>query len=496
MKGKDPHKSFVNLNYNCNNNCSSCIMEYMNSQIEKSTKKIKEEIDIILKDLNHIELNGGEPTLNKNLFSILKYIEEKKKGMEIALITNARMFSIPSFAKRLKYLNLKKFKIDTTIYGPNSKIHDAITRTPNSFNQQIRGIRNLINHGIKIELRIVINKINYKVLNEISEFIIKNFKKEEILSVTFISIKYFGEAYRNKNIVGVRISEIIPHLERAVDNLLKNNFKVNLFHFPHCILKEEYRNLSFGITAESEEIAFVKECTFCKERKNCSGIWKSYLEIFGEKEFKKIEKNSSEIKNLNSKKINFLKSFSQEEWKLNGHEIKEINAINNLFDKILDLVKEGNYLEMGCGTGILCKYLNKFSENKIIPFGIDLNENSIMIAKKNNSKFEENFYKLDYLKIFESGYFEENKEKISNFKNINIFLGNYGEAWKEIKEFIERIEPYISQETKLIITAYDLDLENSQKIISEFEEIFGKKFDVEKINKKILLLKKRKIEEF
>lgn len=492
MNKKDPHKSFVNLNYNCNNNCSSCIMESMNSKLEKSIEKIKKEIDEITENLNHIELNGGEPTLNKNIFNILRYIKEKNKDIEIALITNARMFSIPSFAKKLKDLNLKRFKIDTTIYGPNSNLHDAITRTPNSFNQQIRGIKNLISHGIKIELRVVINKINYKSLNEISEFIIKNFKKEEILSVTFISIKYFGEAYRNRNIVGIKISEIIPHLERATNNLLKNNFKVNLFHFPHCILKEKYRNLSFGVTAESEEIVFIEQCALCKEKENCSGIWKSYFELFGGNEFEIIKKYSEEENSIKSEKINFLKSFSKEEWKLNGHDSKELDIIKNIFDKILSLVKEGNYLELGCGTGILCKYLFKFSNKRIIPMGIDLKDSSIFLAKKNNPGFEKNFYKLNYFKIFESGYFGKNHQRISNFESINIFLGNYDNAWKEIKEFIEKIEPYIPQETKLIITAYDFNLDEPIQAMIDFKESIAENWIMEKISKKILLLKKTK----
>jgi MoaA/NifB/PqqE/SkfB family radical SAM enzyme/precorrin-6B methylase 2 len=465
-------------------------MESMNSKLEKSIERIKEEIDNIIENLNHIELNGGEPTLNKNLFKILEYIERKNKDIEIALITNARMFSIPSFAKKLKDLNLKRFKIDTTLYGADSKLHDAITRTPNSFNQQIRGIKNLINHGIKIELRIVINKINYKALKEISEFIIKNFRKEDILSVTFISIKYFGEAYKNRNIVGIRIFEIVPYLEKAVDILLKNNFKVNLFHFPHCILKEEYRKLSFGITAESEEIVFMKQCALCKEKENCSGIWKSYFEIFGENEFKSIERNAQDVKSLELEKINFLKSFSKEEWKLNGHDSKYLDIIQNNFDKILNLVKKGNYLEFGCGTGILCKYLSKFSNNKITPFGIDLKESCIILAKRNNPNFEKNFYELNYLKMFEPGYFEKNSKRIYNFESINVFLGDYENAWEDMKEFIEKIEPYISQEAKLIITAYDFNLNEPSKTMKSFEEKIGKKFHMKKISKKILLLKK------
>jgi len=288
MNLKDPNKSFVNLNYKCNNRCSSCIMESMNSNLEKDLETIKKEIDIITENLNHIEFNGGEPTLNKNLFEIIRYTLEKKPSIEITLITNSRIFSLPAYVKKLKALDIKNFKICTTLYGNNSKIHDAITRTPKSFEQQIKGIRNLLNGGIKIELRIVINKINYTSLEEMAHFIITNFNNKDFILINFISMKIFGESYKNKDIVSVKILETTPFVEKAIELLQKEKFNIRLSHFPHCVLEDKFWNTLAGITAEKEEIVFLSQCKSCKKRKVCSRIWKSYSKIFGGGEFKPI----------------------------------------------------------------------------------------------------------------------------------------------------------------------------------------------------------------
>lgn len=285
----DPNKCFVNLTYKCNNRCVSCIMPTRNLQGEKSLKQIKIETNEILKNSGHIEFNGGEPTLNKDLFRILHYTNEKKENVEVALITNARIFSILDYVNKLNSLNLKNFKIVTTLYGHKKEIHDGITRTPCSFEQQIKAIKNLINKRIQIELRIVINKLNYKYLDKIAQFIIENFNREDFLSVIFISMKIIGEAYKNRRIVVYKISDAIPHISKAAERLTEKKFKVGLFHLPHCVLPRKLWNLSGGITAERSEICFLPFCKNCTKKEKCSGIWKSYIEVFSPNEFNPIK---------------------------------------------------------------------------------------------------------------------------------------------------------------------------------------------------------------
>lgn len=97
------------------------------------------------------------------------------------------------------------------------------------------------------------------------------------------------------------------------------------------------------------------------------------------------------------KKIEFLDSFSDEEWLLNGHQKTDLIGISNIYDSFIPFIKEGNYLECGCGTGILARYLYLFSGENIIPYGIDINRRSIIIAKSNNPDFRANFITGDYL---------------------------------------------------------------------------------------------------
>lgn len=288
-KQKDDNNSFVNLNYICNNNCISCIMENHHTSGYIPLKIVKKRINQLLRRFNHIEFNGGEPTLDNNLFKVLKYTVLLKPNVEIGLITNSRMFSNMSYIHKIKKLNLNNFKIVTSIYGHDSDLHDAITRTPKSFEQQIKGIKNLIENKIQLELRVIINKLNYKNLDLIAKFISQNFSCDSISRISLVNMKITGSALRNKMFVTYKTCDAVPYLCKSVTRLVDSGFNVKLLHFPLCTLPNKLRVYARGITAEMSEIEFLSSCKKCVNKKECCGIWKSYLNVFGGEEFKPYE---------------------------------------------------------------------------------------------------------------------------------------------------------------------------------------------------------------
>mgnify|MGYP001619032863 FL=1 len=171
-------RTFIPVIYDCNNNCISCPVPIYMKRENPTFEEIILDIDKISNYSNHIEFNGGEPTIRKDMIKILKYCESKD-FQEISILTNVEMLSYEDYVKKLS--KIRNLKIITTLYGHNSKIHDAITKTPGSFERKIKGIKNLIKYGINIELRILLHKMNYKHFNELTDFLIK-------LTQTFINL--------------------------------------------------------------------------------------------------------------------------------------------------------------------------------------------------------------------------------------------------------------------------------------------------------------------
>lgn len=173
---------------------------------------------------------------------------------------------------------------------------------------------------------------------------------------------------------------------------------------------------------------------------------------------------------IQNKKLIFIKSFSDKEWLLSGWAKEERKLSLNVFETIALFVKDGHYLELGCGSGILCKFLYLFSGKKIVPYGIDINQEAVKIAKKNNPEFNDNFTRENYFESLKSNTFN-----LKKFSTISVFVG-YGEHnWKK---FLETLIPVVKecQKTNFLIIAYDNDffsIKDKQpiKFVSVMEKI-------------------------
>ncbi|MEM4367978.1 MAG: radical SAM protein [Candidatus Anstonellales archaeon] len=282
--------------FKCNDNCVSCInnTEIACRASDPPLKQIFNILEKINPKTDYLGLSGGEPTLRKEFFKILKYARERHPDLYILILTNGRMFSYKKFAKKLASLNLGNFMVAVALYGHNEEIHESITRSKGSFLQTTNGIRNLLSFGIPVEVRTIINKINYKYMENFAKFVAEEFPTAN--RVVFVNMKVTGNALKNRDQVLVKISEVVPYVEKAVKILQDKKIETRLFHFPLCVIPENLWNLAKGITKrEIEELTFVEECEKCLMQEECPRIWKSYVEVVGCEEFrainpKKVEK--------------------------------------------------------------------------------------------------------------------------------------------------------------------------------------------------------------
>jgi len=277
----------VPITAKCNNRCISCIRlhsesEAVNVNLDFFRKKFSK-----IKDLEHICINGGEPTIHREFLQIVNFFNKKYPDSDILLLSNCRMFSNKKNVEKLRKLSAKNLRIGATIYGHNERIHEATTRSPGSFRQTTQGISTLILAGFNIELRVVVSKINYSYLEEIAKYICENLKGCK--KVVFINMKIAGEAFKNRKLLIVKYTDILPYVEKAVSILETSGFDVSLFHFPLCLLPDSLWKNNGGLTIDVSEIEFTDTCKSCLKKKMCSGIWKHYIKEVGDSEFKAIK---------------------------------------------------------------------------------------------------------------------------------------------------------------------------------------------------------------
>lgn len=101
----------VYLTTKCNLNCAKCnnlIPMFKGSPFDFSWEKTKKSLDIILsevKELIFCELVGGETFLNSELESILEYLSEQNKIMQIVIVTNGAIIPKRNILEKLKKCN-------------------------------------------------------------------------------------------------------------------------------------------------------------------------------------------------------------------------------------------------------------------------------------------------------------------------------------------------------------------------------------------------------
>lgn len=238
-------------------------------------------------------ITGGEPTLSPYLFLSIKKINELFPGTKIICLTNGRMFSYVDYAKEFLQLDAN-LEIAISIHGHNAKLHDRISQTPGSFLETLRGLENILRFkkfGLVIEVRIVIHKLNYKFLENITRFIKNEFPQVNRFVYIFFEIE--GQAEKNIKALKLTYTQLLPYITK-IYNLISYFSDTRFYHFPLCTLPVKFFPYIWR-TLPKFEVAFLKTCKDCNLKKLCLGIHKGYLKHIGTSEFQPI-KDSLDIK--------------------------------------------------------------------------------------------------------------------------------------------------------------------------------------------------------
>ncbi len=146
----------VELNDICNLECKHCYQVRAKNKEELDVNLILNQIDEF-KAITGFEkfffrLSGGEATLRKDIFKIIREIISQ--GHLVELMTNGMFLDLPFvYALKATGVNVCQVSMD----GCTVQTHDYI-RGKGSFDKTIKGIKNLVKVGIPVEIKFTIIK--------------------------------------------------------------------------------------------------------------------------------------------------------------------------------------------------------------------------------------------------------------------------------------------------------------------------------------------------
>jgi MoaA/NifB/PqqE/SkfB family radical SAM enzyme len=269
----------------------------------RTTEEYKNDMQEARKDgCTEVVITGGEPTIRKDFLELVRYA--KSIGFKtIQLQTNGRMFCDREFARKTVEAGVSDFAI--ALHAHTAEIHDYITRVKGSFDQTVRGIKNLVemDNNYRLNGIIVVTKFNYKFLPEIAEFMnsigLKRFQ--------FDFVHPMGNAYTYYEKVVPMASDVAPYMKKGMEVAEKNKCWVQIEAFPFCLIPgyESHAVELYIPTVELRELKryepnfnYVKVvhgkvkspvCKECKYDRVCEGFWREYPEKMGLSEINPIK---------------------------------------------------------------------------------------------------------------------------------------------------------------------------------------------------------------
>jgi len=275
---------YVYIGYYCNNNCVFCSEadEYLQSIKKKSFKEIKKEILETRKQYDFISFMGREPTLRNDISDILKFAVSLK-FRQVGIATNGRMFSYPRFTKEILDTGIKQ--VGVSLSGATAKTHDKLTQASGSFEQTIKGIRNIVKFK-KPEASLLVNlnltRLNYFEFKQMLDLLIGLGVKE----INILFIAPLSKRSRSKNIV-MQMSKLGKYVFNILKPYLGNpELKFLLVEFLPCSLPREAKRYFFPCLEKNPHKVKIPICNNCEYKDKCDGVLQTYIDLYGIKEFK------------------------------------------------------------------------------------------------------------------------------------------------------------------------------------------------------------------
>lgn len=273
----DSNDNAIVVTNQCNSNCIMCPdSDKVRSNKENvSIEKLIEQVRCIPDDTKYLTITGGEPgMLKKDLNTLLKECREHLSNTEFLLLSNGRVFSNTEYTNEFSQSIPPKIRVGIPLYADSEILHDKITRADGSFRQTVVGIKKLIERNIDIEIRIVVLKKNYNILDKIANFIIKEIPHVKMVNI--MALEMLGNSLKNRDEVWINFEETKEYIYKTCIRLIRAGIIVNLYNFPLCAIDKRLYSLA-NRSITDYKIRFKDECEGCKAKEICGGFFFSTI---------------------------------------------------------------------------------------------------------------------------------------------------------------------------------------------------------------------------
>jgi His-Xaa-Ser system radical SAM maturase HxsC len=197
-------------------------------------------------------------------------VREELPDTDIQILSNGRSFNNNNLVHQLKDVGGDKVFVGVPLHSDYAGDHDKIAGVKGAFNETMLGLYNLADEGIPVELRIVINKMNYQRLPQMADYIFKNLYF--VAWTASMAMEDTGYATKNAKHIWIEPIDYIPQLCKAISYLDEGGIPSSIFNIPLCLLPQEYHH--FAAQSISDwKTKYLDICDECVLQEKCCGLF-------------------------------------------------------------------------------------------------------------------------------------------------------------------------------------------------------------------------------
>lgn len=174
--------------WNCTKTCNlKCMHCYAGSDARRYDELSTDEAKAMIDDLAAfgspvLLFSGGEPCMRSDLVELMSYA--KSAGMRVVLSTNGTLIT-PELAE--SYAEVGLSYVGVSLDG-GEETHDRFRGIEGSFARAMEGLGNAQKAGIKVGLRMTVNKLNYAEVDDVFDIM----RERSINRACFYHLVYTG----------------------------------------------------------------------------------------------------------------------------------------------------------------------------------------------------------------------------------------------------------------------------------------------------------------
>ncbi|MEM9189604.1 MAG: radical SAM protein HxsC4 [Myxococcota bacterium] len=311
----------------CNNNCIFCMEEDRDARYVTNSATTDEVVQWILKEKPGCEevcFTSGEPTLNPRLPQWTRWAKEA--GVRrVSVMTNGRKLSYDRYAKALVKAGMNRFYV--SIHGHEKRLHEGLTRTPDSFEQTVAGIDGIAalkRYGVELHTSTVITKRNLPHMGDIYRFLRNHGVDQVVFNVmqangrantyfdkifpTYTEIADTADAFlRDQGTRERRVMAFLVDIPLCTTTRLPDFNRGYVESYVHYELPTDGHDVRLAPeeagarTGPNGDLVQIRrsdlddavrekraECATCRYTASCEGVWRNYLKRYGWDEFKPV----------------------------------------------------------------------------------------------------------------------------------------------------------------------------------------------------------------